>query len=98
MIAIIFFLLGLYAGPKIITVEVPQIHIVESCKGAQVQVVCPKDDSARASLALCIGSLKGFVEKIESAKDELSNCQQSILSEKAETEYFRKRYMDYTCD
>lgn len=93
--------LGVYFSPRIIEQPKPEIYFKESCNQAPITISCPDikcDNSAlKQNLFQWIHFSKDLSEKLSTCYDQREEYLNQIKNEKEETEYYRKKYIDFSC-
>lgn len=101
----VFFMAGIFIGlkfsPRPVKIEVPQTHLIESCKPQPVNVKCPdiKCDNEQILFALdmCYSILKEANEKISEHEKSISSLESAVKMQKEDSEYWRRKYVDFPC-
>ena len=101
----IYFSIGLFIGcyfnPRIIKVETPQIHLIESRNSPPINVICPNikcdNSNLKENILQMFNLAKQLSDKLSICYEERENYNNALKSEKEESAYWRKKYIDFSC-
>lgn len=100
LLSLVLFFGGFYLGSKNVHTEV---RFVESrCECSPVTIVDKTAEKMQTAysknLDFCLGYIERVTERLEHCGKDLRNNEDALLKVNDEASYWRRKYIDFTCD